>query len=261
MLVAKDFRQKAREALSGKWAVAVGTGWVATLLGAYTALGSSSGGGGSSSSSTISDESYADVAGSSAAFDETTVIIGILALILVMLVLIMLLVHFIIGGAVTLGYVRFNLNLIDGNNPRFADLFSQFHHLGKGLVLQFLRNIYIILWTLLFIIPGVVATYRYAMAPYLMHDFPELSASEAISESKRLMDGNKWRLFCLNFSFIGWDILCAFTLGIGYLWLAPYREAAFAAFYKEIQYGKYSNTVADYTTYNFSEMHPENTQY
>ena len=72
------------------------------------------------------------------------------------------------------------------------------------------------------------------MTEYILAENPELSASEAISRSKQMMDGNKWRLFCLQFSFIGWSILCAFTLGIGNLWLTPYKQAARAAFYREV---------------------------
>ena len=93
---------------------------------------------------------------------------------------------------------------------------------------------YTFLWSLLFIIPGIIATYSYAMTGYILAEHPELTASEAIERSKEMMSGNRFRLFCLQLSFIGWAILCAFTFGIGYLWLGPYREAATAAFYREI---------------------------
>ena len=89
-------------------------------------------------------------------------------------------------------------------------------------------------WTLLFIIPGLIAAYRYQLTGYILAENPEMGANDAITRSKELMKGNKWRLFCLDFSFIGWDILSAFTLGIGDLWLTPYRSAAAAAFYREL---------------------------
>lgn len=116
----------------------------------------------------------------------------------------------------------------------YSDLFSQFSRLGAGFAMQFLRWLFVFLWTLLFIIPGIIASYSYSMTAYIMVDHPEYSALEAITESKKMMRGHKWRLFCLHFSFIGWYLLSALTWGIGLLWLNPYVEAANAAFYKEL---------------------------
>lgn len=79
-----------------------------------------------------------------------------------------------------------------------------------------------------------VAQYRYAMSDYILAENPEMSPSDALAESKRMMHGNKWRLFCLELSFIGWGILCLFTCGIGFLWLSPYMFQAEAAMYHEI---------------------------
>lgn len=246
MLVAKDFRQKAREALSGNWAVAVGTGFVASLLGAYTAF---TGGGGSGSSS--SSDAVDNALESGSVPNSVILMITMIILVVSMVILAVALMHFIIGGAVTLGYVKFNLDMVDGQTPMFKDLFSQFHRFGDGFVMQLLRSLFIFLWTLLFIIPGMIATYRYAMTPYILYENPGMSASDAIKESKQLMDGNKWRLFCLNFSFIGWDLLGILSLGIGFLWIAPYREAAYAAFYREIKYNKYSQPYVGYSESNF----------
>ncbi len=108
------------------------------------------------------------------------------------------------------------------------------HRFGDGFCLNILTAIFVLLWTLLFIIPGIIASYSYAMAPFIMLENPNCGARCAISESKEMMRGNKWRLFCLDISFIGWIILSAFTLGIGYLWLNPYMEVSRAAFYREI---------------------------
>ena len=106
-------------------------------------------------------------------------------------------------------------------------------------------------------------SYSYAMAPYVMAEHPALTANEALTESRRIMDGNKWRLFCLDFSFLGWELLCSvpmfvgfyliavncstaealgvalvmlFTvpLSIGFCFLRPYEEAAWAVFYRDI---------------------------
>ena len=97
-----------------------------------------------------------------------------------------------------------------------------------------MTSLFVTLWSLLFIIPGIIASYRYALAPYLMTENPEIGVMEAISRSKELMRGNKARLFCLQFSFLGWILLCILTLGIGSLWLSPYMKAAEAAFYLDV---------------------------
>lgn len=140
----------------------------------------------------------------------------------------------IIGGVLQLGYAKFLLAQHDGRPHEFGDLFSQFDRFGAGFVQSFLRNLYVFLWSLLFIIPGIIAGYSYAMTPYLMVDFPQLTASEAIEKSKELMDGHKGDLFVLDLSFFGWAILCMLTANIGNLWLNPYRNAARAAFYREL---------------------------
>ncbi len=248
MLVAQDFRDRARAALSGNWAVAVGTGFVASLLGAYTAFSSS--GGSSSSSSDISEEDLAMLNNEETAA-VFTVMLGILAVVAV-IALIFALVQFIIGGPITLGYVKFNLDMLNGQRPQFNDLFSQFHRFGDAFLMQLMRGIFTGLWTLLFIIPGIIASYSYAMAPYILYENPNMSGMDAIKESKELMKGNKWRLFCLGFSFIGWSILAAFTCGIGMLWLHPYQEAAYAAFYQEIKREKYGTSSDYYNAGNYN---------
>ena len=169
---------------------------------------------------------------------------------------------YIVGGAVRLGYARFNLNLADGRDAALSDLASQKHRLWDGFCMNFLQGLYVALWSLLLFIPGVVKAYSYAMTPYIMAEHPGLTANEAITESRRIMDGNKWRLFCLDLSFLGWELLCtlpmligfslvfAFTrsadtvlvplillsipLSVGFFFLHPYEEAAWAIFYRDI---------------------------
>ncbi len=141
---------------------------------------------------------------------------------------------FLVGSAVELGYDLFNLSLYQsGDRPRIDTLFSRFTIFGNALLLRFLMFIKILAWTLLFIVPGIVAAYRYALAPFILAEHPELSATEAIERSKELMMGHKGRLFCLEFSFIGWYLLCVLTGGIGWVFLAPYTKAADTAFYLE----------------------------
>ena len=97
------------------------------------------------------------------------------------------------------------------------------------------RVVFAFLWGLLLLIPGIIASYSYAMTPYIMVERPALTPMEAITASKELMQGHKWELFCLDFSFIGWDLLAALTLNLGHLFLNPYKNAAYTAFYRNIK--------------------------
>lgn len=97
----------------------------------------------------------------------------------------------------------------------------------------FLVNLFTFLWTLLLIIPGIMKAFSYALTPYILLDEPELTARQAITRSCEIMQGRRWKLFCLSLSFIGWGILSLLTFGIGFLWLAPYMNASIAAFYED----------------------------
>ena len=97
----------------------------------------------------------------------------------------------------------------------------------------FLVNLFTFLWALLLIIPGIIKAFSYALTPYIIMDEPELTARQAITRSCEIMQGRRWKLFCLYLSFIGWGILCLLTFGIGFLWLVPYMNASVAAFYED----------------------------
>ena len=103
---------------------------------------------------------------------------------------------------------------------------------------MFFRDLYTILWTMLFIIPGIVKSYEYQMIPYLLAENPQMSREQAFAESKRMMSGQKWRAVVLDLSFIGWNILSAITLGIlGIFYVQPYMDATHAALYEALRYG------------------------
>ena len=97
----------------------------------------------------------------------------------------------------------------------------------------FLVNLFTFLWALLLIIPGIMKAFSYALTPSIIMDEPELTARQAITRSCEIMEGRRWKLFCLYLSFIGWGILSLLTFGIGFLWLLPYMNASFAAFYED----------------------------
>ena len=119
-------------------------------------------------------------------------------------------------------------------NNSFSLGFGNWLHVVWGMILS---TIYIFLWTLLLIIPGIIKSYSYALTPYILVEHPEMSANEAIEESMRLMDGHKFDLFYLQLSFIGWAILSILSLGLGFFWLIPYQMTAQAAFYRDIKKG------------------------
>ncbi len=240
MKLASDFRASAREALKGKWGLAVITGIVASILGAST-----HGGGGVSFNFSGFNNSEAETVppiGGAERFEEIyngidpalSGIIGIVLAVGITLGIVLGIAFFILGSIVSPGYAKFNLNLIDGENAEINDLFGYFKYWKSVVLANLLRSVYIFLWSLLCFIPGIIASYSYAMVPYIMAENPELTASEACERSKQMMDGNRVRLFCLTFSFIGWSFLCAFTCGIGNIVLTPYIEASVADFYREI---------------------------
>ena len=233
MKFAADFRRIAREALNGKWAIAVAVGLVAFILG-----GTSSGGPKINFNIDLGSSealAYNFALPDSGFFASRLwmILSGFLLLILI-IALALGIVYFILASFVGVGYAKFNLDLVDKKDTGFNTLFAYFSNWKTTAITSLLKTVYVLLWTLLFIIPGIVASYSYAMTNYILAETPELTASEALKKSKELMSGNRWRLFCLHFSFIGWDILAGITFTIGYLWLNPYKQAAVAAFYREI---------------------------
>ena len=106
--------------------------------------------------------------------------------------------------------------------------------IGGNIILGLLIGIFTFLWSLLFIIPGIVKSYAYSMAYFIKIDHPEYTATQALDESQKIMKGNKMKLFLLDLSFIGWIILGSLCFGIGTLWVTAYMEAAHAEFYRDV---------------------------
>lgn len=242
MKYASDFRSTARNALSCRWAIAVLTGLVASLLGAVTTnglkLNLNIGDSGANLDLNIAGQQI--FSSGSSWNDHLSGFLISSAAFIILFTLAVVVLRFVLGSIVGVGYSRFNLDLVDRQKElEIATLFDYFSHWNNVVAAKFLQGLYVFLWSLLFIIPGIVASYSYAMTSYILAEHPELTASEAIARSKLIMSGNRFRLFCLRFSFIGWDLLCALTLGIGNLWLIPYKQAAEAAFYRDVSGTEY----------------------
>lgn len=237
MKYASDFRAAARDALKGRWGIAVIAGLLASLLGAINATGPQvkldiTDNGASINFMFGNQQVYSSAGGW---VPELNAFIVGGAIYMIVLALAMAAVLFVLGSVISLGYSKFNLELVDRQNEaQIGTLFGYFPHWKNAAIAHLLQFIYVVLWTLLFVIPGIMASYSYAMTPYILAENPEMAPKEAIARSKEMMYGNRWRLFCLHFSFIGWSILSALTMGIGNLWLTPYQQAAVAAFYREV---------------------------
>lgn len=228
---ASSFRQQAREALSGNWPTAIITTLVAGLLGGSLFVQQTGMNIVTTSQQTMQNQDiqYNLPDGGYG----TNVLLGA-AVLSGSLVLIISLVQFLVGGFVSLGLIQFNMNLIDKKPVDFMDIFSKSDMFVKALFLRLRLTVFTFLWTLLFIIPGIIKSYSYSMSGFIMTENPEISSKEAMEVSMKMMDGNKWRLFCLQLSFIGWYLLGALACGIGIFFVQPYVNAAIAGFYDDV---------------------------
>ncbi len=236
MKCAADFRRIARESLKGKWMIAVLAGIIAWIFGAVSGNGPELnihyGEAGAQINMEVMGQTFhlnefIQNPAAEAFLTGSMIYISVLAFVI-------LIAQMILSGIISAGYARFNLNLVDGKEVSADQLFAYFPQWKTMVAAMLLQLLYITLWTLLFIIPGIIAALRYSMTYFILAENPEMRASEAIHRSKEIMDGNKWRFFCLGLSFFGWALLCVFTAGIGNLFLTPYMEAANAAFYRDI---------------------------
>ena len=226
MLKSKELRQKAWESLKGKYwmafAVIIVTGLIGSVGNAFVSFG----------------QNLSEVLGLvDPAELDSTMAIGTLVLngVVIVSAIIGAVLSIFVTNAITVGVSNYFIKNTD-SKPSFADAFSGFKvKYGRNIGTLLLVGIKLVLWTLLFIVPGVIKTYEYAIIPYILADDPEISSKDAFKKAKQMMNGNKWRLFKLEFSFIGWAVLCVLTLGIGTFFLIPYVNAATAEFYVELK--------------------------
>jgi uncharacterized membrane protein len=148
-------------------------------------------------------------------------------------------------GAFALGFAGYFLKRIRGEEIALKNIFDGFKRFWPALSLNFLEFLFIMLWSFLFIIPGIIKTFSYSMAYYIMYDDPEISALDAITKSRIMMKGYKGKLFLLYLSFIGWSLLTIFTFGIGSFWLSPYVGLSVANFYENLKRTQEKALVGD----------------
>ena len=153
--------------------------------------------------------------------------------------------YFLIGIILLTGPMEYGLCRVltatarGKNEIDFGNLFDAFKEdFGSAVALGFLKNLFIFLWSLLLIIPGIVKSYSYSMSAFIQQDAEDKNWKTCIDQSREMMNGKKWKLFCLDLSFIGWYILGALCLGVGILFVEPYHQQARAEFYEGLKNGK-----------------------
>lgn len=144
-------------------------------------------------------------------------------------------VSLVLSPVLGLGLCRIYLELTKGSGVEVGTLFSAFPSLGKALWLNILIGVFTFLWSLLFCIPGIIKALSYSMANYILAENPEMTAREALKESKIIMHGHKWEYFVIGLSFLPWNFLAAFLIGIPYVYVLPYMNATTANFYQSIK--------------------------
>ena len=238
---ASDFRAMARQTLKGKWGIAILVTVVATILGVETAA-----------DYMISFKFEAErgmlLEMPFITYPLLRMEYGILKWCAI-IASIWRIIKLILAAPLTLGYYHFHQKIVRKEKEQVKDLFVSMKNWGRSLEVVYLQVFYIMLGVLCLVVPGIMATYSYAMTCYIAMDYPQMSANEAIAASKKMMKGNRWRLFCLEISFIGWEILGLLTLGAGACAVGPYRETARAFFYQDLcEKKKEQETVWDVVT-------------
>lgn len=149
-------------------------------------------------------------------------------------------------GPMTYGLINvIKINYDGERKPLVSDLFSGFKYFWNLFLLNLLITIYTFLWSLLFIIPGIIKGISYSRAFYIFYEHPEFSARECIERSQQMMDGHKWNCFALMFSYIGWLLLCILSLGLLTLWVGPKMKTADYIFYNNVKTGSYTHPTLE----------------
>lgn len=153
-------------------------------------------------------------------------------------------ISILVGGPLSLSLAMIFLRISRNEAIKVEMIFEGFNDFGRNVMAALLISVYTFLWTLLLIVPGIIAAISYSMTYFIMADDPQINASDAIKASKEMMMGHKTDFFVLMLSFIGWIILGIISFGIGFLWIGSYMQMATTVFYHEIR-GESSGIVRE----------------
>lgn len=141
----------------------------------------------------------------------------------------------LLGCVLSAGYIQYHQGVRRGEEMPIASLFDGFGFVGKIVLLNLVMAVFIALWSMLLIVPGIIAAYRYRFALYNLCENPELGVMEALAMSKAQTKGYKLDLFVLDVTFLGWSLLCTLTAGILTIWVAPYVQQTNLAYFDAIK--------------------------
>ena len=168
--------------------------------------------------------------------NEIIIITGIVIVGYMSIIVFAALVKIICSNALEVGGCLFFKNNAEGESAKLTLIGEGFSDYAHVFVTLLLRDIFVVLWSCLGIFPGLVKGYSYRMVPYIVKDYPDLSETEVITLSRSMMDGNKWRTFLLDLTFVGWFFAGIVSYGmISVLWTYPYYENTIAALYLELK--------------------------
>lgn len=208
-------KQAARQALQGRWLFMVGAVLLLTLITAIPEL---------ISPATYNDEE--SLTGLQQTMDFATIILSALLL------------------PLSVGWLWLTLSLTRTSRISMKTLFKPFTVMfWKSIWVSILTGLFIFLWSLLLIVPGIIKTISYSFTMYILNDRPELSAMQAITESREMINGYKTQAFLLFLSFLGWFLLGIITLGLGFLFIYPYYSVSYAQFYEEVKRKEYGGDI------------------
>ena len=141
----------------------------------------------------------------------------------------------IVSSAFVISFCTIYLKLANYEEISVNNIFDGFKITGKAIWLNIMIAVFTFLWSLLFVIPGIIKAYSYSMSYFILAEHPEYTAQESLEKSKEIMNGHKMDLFVLQLSFILWDILVGITFGIAAIYVIPYKSATIANFYNSIK--------------------------
>lgn len=214
-----EMKEAAKNSLQGRWGLAIACLLLAVIVPSFVFGGIS---GFSSAAMTLASEAGAYGVYASLTFFEFLFSTAVSILVL---------------GPLSIGYYFFSLRFVRGMEVTATTPYRAFTSgcYGRFTLAYFMMNLFVFLWSLLLIIPGIIKALAYSQMPFILMDHPEMGWKEALQESQRMMYGHKWEYFVLGLSFILWILLVGVTFGIAILYVGPYMQMTYANYYRTLK--------------------------